>query len=61
MDAVIERPAPAARRTPDNDFDEAFLRRVDQATHERKLRDPLRLDQVHRAANEELRHNRGLP
>ncbi len=37
------------------ELDEAFLRRVDQAVLLSKQRDPYRMDQVHRALEQEVR------
>lgn len=50
----------AARATtaPTNELDEAFLANADRAVLVSKVLDPLRLDQVHRAAEYELRMNR---
>jgi len=48
-----------ARQSPVSDagleLDEAFLQRVDRAGLLRKQRDPYRMDQVHRALEEEAR------
>lgn len=50
--------APAADATTDNELDEAFLASVDRAMRVSKSLDPLRLEQVQRAAEHEIRMNR---
>ena len=50
---VLEAPTAEA-----HGLDEDFLERVDRATHLRKVNDPLQLDRVHLAIEEELRMNR---
>jgi hypothetical protein len=47
----------AVDTAPDNAYDDAFWQRVDRAMNDNKRRDPWRLDQITRAANEELRAN----
>jgi hypothetical protein len=51
---VLEAPTTADAYGLDQDF----LERVDRATHHYKVHDPLQLDRVHLAIEEELRMNR---
>jgi hypothetical protein len=50
--------APTADAATDHEFDDAFLASVDRAMRMSKQLDPLRLDQVQRAAEHEIRMNR---